>query len=61
LLSSKEEDRYKKFLEKTKNKKIVLSMGRLVKYKGFEYLIEAGKYLNNDTVIVIIGGGILYN
>jgi glycosyltransferase involved in cell wall biosynthesis len=61
LINSYEDSRYNDFLEKTKGKKIVLSIGRLVEYKGFEYLIEAGKYLNDDTVIVIIGGGILYD
>lgn len=41
-------------------RKIVLSIGRLVYYKGFEYLIEAGKYLDDDVVILIAGGGPLY-
>ena len=60
LLSSKEDERYKEFLENTKGKKIILSIGRLVEYKGFEYLVEAGRYLSNDKIIVIIGGGKLY-
>lgn len=47
--------------ENIKNKKIVLSIGRLVIHKGFEYLIEAGKYLDNDVVIIIIGDGPLYS
>jgi len=61
LLNSTEDNKYKEFLEKTKGKKIVLSIGRLVEYKGFKYLVEAGKYLNNDIVIVIIGAGVLYD
>lgn len=46
--------------ERFKNKKIILSIGRLVEYKGFEYLVEAGKYLSDDVVIIIAGGGDLY-
>ncbi len=39
------------------NKKIVYSMGRLVEYKGFEYLVNAAKYLPDDYVILIGGKG----
>lgn len=45
---------------KDKGKKIVLSIGRLVEYKGFEYLVEAGKYINDNTAIVIAGNGPLF-
>lgn len=38
-------------------KKIVFSLGRLVSYKGFEYLIEAASDLPDDVVIVIGGEG----
>lgn len=54
------DDNYLKLLEKAKGKKIVLSIGRLVTYKGFEYLIEAALYLPDDTIIWIAGGGPLY-
>ncbi|MCS7123238.1 MAG: glycosyltransferase [Candidatus Aenigmarchaeota archaeon] len=47
--------------ENFKGKKIVLSIGRLVEYKGFEYLILAGKYLRENVVIVIAGCGPLYS
>ncbi|KIC63450.1 glycosyltransferase [Chryseobacterium taiwanense] len=47
----------KKIKEKYKNKKIVFSLGRLVNYKGFEYLINAADYLNDDYVILIGGEG----
>ncbi|MCE3076560.1 glycosyltransferase [Chryseobacterium gwangjuense] len=43
--------------EKYKNKKIIFSLGRLVHYKGFEYLINAADYLNDDYVILIGGEG----
>lgn len=38
-------------------RKIVFSLGRLVYYKGFEYLIEAAARLPDDTVVVIGGVG----
>lgn len=38
-------------------KKLILSVGRLVPYKGFDVLIRAAKYLANDAVMVIVGGG----
>ena len=47
----------KSIKEKFKNKKIVFSLGRMVYYKGFEYLIESAKYLGNDYVIIIGGDG----
>ena len=40
-----------------KNKKIIFSIGRLVSYKGFIYLIKSAQYLNNDFMIVIAGDG----
>ncbi len=38
-------------------KKIVFSLGRLVEYKGYRYLIEAAKYLDDNHMILIGGGG----
>ena len=38
-------------------KKIVFSMGRLIGYKGYEYLVEAAKYLSDDFVVLIGGTG----
>ncbi len=38
-------------------RKIIFSLGRLVEYKGYRYLIEAAKYLDDSHVILIGGGG----
>ncbi|AIR62963.1 glycosyl transferase family 1 [Cedecea neteri] len=43
--------------ERYKNKKIVFSLGRLVYYKGMEYLIDAARALPQDYVILIGGTG----
>lgn len=40
-------------------KHIVFSLGRLVHYKGFKYLIEAARYLPDDYVVLIGGSGTL--
>jgi len=42
-----------------KNKKIVFSLGRLVGYKGFKYLIDAAKLLPDDFIVLIGGSGSL--
>ncbi len=49
----------KKLTLEFKNKKVVFSLGRLIYYKGFEFLIEAAKYLDDDTIILIGGVGAL--
>lgn len=38
-------------------RKVVFSMGRLVGYKGFEYLIDAAALLPDDHIVVIGGTG----
>lgn len=38
-------------------KKIVLSIGRLIPYKGYEYLVETAKYLPDDYRVIIGGSG----
>ena len=40
--------------------RLILSIGRLVPYKGFEYLIQAAKEFRNDAVLVIVGDGPLH-
>lgn len=42
-------------------KKIVFSLGRLVLYKGYEYLIEAASHLPDDYVVLIGGTGHQHN
>lgn len=36
-------------------RRIIFSIGRLVEYKGFKYLIDAARYLD-DSYVVLIGG-----
>lgn len=43
--------------EQYHGKHIVFSLGRLVLYKGYEYLIEAARYLPDDYVVLIGGSG----
>jgi rhamnosyl/mannosyltransferase len=50
-------DLIKKLSKTYKNKKIIFSLGRLVYYKGFEFLIDSAKYLNDDYAILIGGDG----
>ncbi|WP_251984260.1 glycosyltransferase [Escherichia coli] len=42
---------------KYKDKKIIFSLGRLVYYKGMDILIDSAKYLPDDYIILIGGGG----
>ena len=41
-------------------KKLIFSLGRLVEYKGYEYLIRAAQYLDDQYQVVIGGKGPLY-
>lgn len=38
-------------------RKLIFTLGRLVGYKGYEYLIEAARYLTDDYLILIGGRG----
>lgn len=40
-----------------KGRRLILSVGRLVPYKGFEHLVDAAPMLPDDAVVVIVGGG----
>lgn len=43
--------------ERFQGKHIVFSLGRLVHYKGFKYLIDAARFLPDDYVVLIGGKG----
>lgn len=49
----------KQIKQRYAGKKIVFSLGRLVHYKGYRYLIEAAKHLTDDYVVLIGGSGLL--
>lgn len=51
----------KKVRRRYGNKKLIFSLGRLVEYKGYEYLIRAAQYLDEEYQIVIGGKGPLYD
>lgn len=51
------EEKVAELRKRYEGKKIVFSLGRLVPYKGYEYLIEAGQYIGDDCVILIGGTG----
>lgn len=51
-----DQEEVNKIKEKYKNKKIVLAIGRLVKFKGFQYTIEAMQYVEN-AILLIMGDG----
>ena len=50
------ENNVRKIKELAKGKKIIFTLGRHVKYKGFQYLIEAMKNVN-DAVLILGGNG----
>lgn len=43
--------------EHIRNRPLVLSVGRLVPYKGFDVLIEAVSRMSQDAAVVVVGGG----
>lgn len=51
----------KEIRNNNKNKTICVAVGRHTKYKGFDYLIKASKYLDNSFRIFITGKGELTN
>lgn len=50
-------ERVARIKEKYAGKKIIFSLGRLVEYKGYEYLIRAARQLSEDYLILIGGKG----
>lgn len=53
----KDEDGAARIRQRYKGKKLIYSLGRLVGYKGYEYLIDAARYLPDDYHILIGGDG----
>lgn len=43
--------------DKYKNRKLIFAIGRLVSYKGFKYLIESARFLDDSYLILIAGEG----
>lgn len=43
--------------ERYSNRKIVFCLGRMIYYKGFEYIVKAAEQLSDDVVVVIGGKG----
>lgn len=50
-------DAAQKIRDKYNGRKIVFSLGRLVAYKGYPFLISAARYLSDDYVVLIGGSG----
>lgn len=50
-----------KIRKQYKGRKIVFSLGRLVNYKGFRYLVDAARELPDDYMVLIGGTGELHN
>lgn len=44
-------------LSSIKGRRVILAVGRLVEYKGFQYLIRAMNYISRDSVLIIAGDG----
>ena len=56
-LADVREDEIARFRERYAGKKIVLSVGRLIPYKGYDNLIDAAQHLPDEHVILIGGDG----
>ena len=58
---SSDEDFFNSLRESYAGKKIIFSLGRLIYYKGFSYLVEAAKDLPDNYIILIGGTGEMEN
>jgi len=56
-----DEKRAEQFRSLYPGKKIIFALGRLVPYKGFEYLVDAADYLPDDYMVLIGGVGPLHD
>ena len=50
-------EKVKEIRRQYEGKKIIYSLGRLVGYKGYEYLIDAATWLGDEYVVLIGGNG----
>lgn len=56
-----DQQRVNEIKNKFAGKKIIFSLGRLVGYKGFKYLVDSANFLSDDYVILIGGCGELFD
>lgn len=49
------------WIKRLRGRRLILSVGRLVPYKGFETLITAALQMPEDIAIVIVGSGMLHD
>lgn len=61
VLDEKKIESIKKIINYNYNDKIILCVGRLVKAKGFDFAIEAMKFLPKNYKCIIVGDGIERN
>ena len=47
----------KKLIDRGENEKIILSIGRFVKYKGFKYLLKAMLLIKTPSILLLVGNG----
>lgn len=56
-----DEAKVKQLKRQYQGKKIIFSLGRLVHYKGYRYLVDAAKYLDDSYIVLVGGSGALYD
>ena len=52
-----DEELVRQWKQRYAGKKLVVSIGRLVPYKGYTYLIQAGQHLGDDYQVLVVGDG----
>lgn len=57
LPNRSDSDKVRKIRNEYPDRHIIFTLGRLVEYKGFRYLIEAAKCLDDNHIILIGGSG----
>lgn len=61
ILDENAEEHFTKDKGKYNDRKIILSVGRLIHYKGFEFALKAMKQVDENSILLIIGEGPLRN